>query len=143
MLPLVPISRRAQNIFLIVLPGSSLLSGGGHHARCSTSQVSKHVLSDSRTNSTLDMTDRTKKRQRDQEQTQRDEEKRQRVEQILEWISSERSGKRHAELQLKRKQDIGNWILETPEFVKWKTEDPCSVLLGRGIGVYSLQAAAI
>ena len=57
---------------------------------------------------------------------------------ILEWISRESSGKRHAELQLKRNQGIGNWLLETPEFVKWKTEDPGRVLLGRGIGKYSL-----
>ena len=88
------------------------------------------------TNLTVDMTDRTKKQQRDQEQTQRDEERRQSVEKILKWISSERSGKHHAEIQSKRKQGIGNWLLETPEFVKWKTEDPCSVLLGRGIGLF-------
>ena len=65
------------------------------------------------------------------------------MEGILEWISGERSGKRHAEIQSKRKQRIGDWLLEAPEFVKWKTEDPCSVLLGRGIGLCSLQAAAI
>ena len=64
------------------------------------------------------------------------------MERILEWISSERSGKRHAEIQLKGKQDIGNWLLETPDFVKWKTGNPGSVLLGRGIGLCSLQAAA-
>ena len=40
-------------------------------------------------------------------------------------------------------QDIGNWLLEAPEFVKWKTEDPCSVLLGRGIGLCTSQAVAI
>ena len=62
---------------------------------------------------------------------------------ILEWISSERSGKRHEELQSMRKPGIGNWLLATPKFVKWKTEDPCSVLLGRGIGLCSLQAAAV
>ena len=65
------------------------------------------------------------------------------MERILEWITSERSGKRHADIQSKRKQDIGNWLLETPEFVNWKTEDPCSVLLGRGVGLCSLQAVSI
>ena len=65
------------------------------------------------------------------------------MERILEWISSERPGKRHADLQSKRKQGIGDWLLETPEFVNWKIKDPCSVLLGRGIGLCSLQAAAV
>ena len=59
---------------------------------------------------------------------------------ILKWISSERSGKRHAELQSKRKRGIGDWLLATPEFLKWETEDLYPVLLGRGIGLCSLQA---
>ena len=80
---------------------------------------------------------------KDQEQQQIDQKQRGNVERILKWISSERSGKRHAEIQSKRKPDIGNWLLMAPEFVQWKTGDPCSVLLGRGIGLCSLQVAAI
>ena len=64
------------------------------------------------------------------------------MDQILEWISNERSGKRYEDISSKRMQGIGNWLLETPEFAKWKTEDPCTVLLGRGIGLCSLQVAA-
>ena len=89
-------------------------------------------------------------RQRDQEQRktggkqqQSDQEYQENVTQILEWISSERSGKRHAELQSERKQGIGCWLLEAPEFVSWKAGDSCSVLLGHGIGLCSLEAATI
>ena len=64
------------------------------------------------------------------------------MERILEWISSERFGKRHAELRSKRKQGIGNWLLATTEFAKWKTKDT-PVLLGCGIGLCSLQAAVV
>lgn len=57
------------------------------------------------------------------------------VDSILEWISDARYGQRHAHLQAIRQPGIGNWLLETPKFVKWKTEAPPSVLLGRGIGL--------
>ena len=65
------------------------------------------------------------------------------MEKILEWVSSERCGQRHAHLKSERKPGIGHWLLEAPEFVKWRTGDPCTVLLGRGIGLCSLRAATV
>ena len=82
-------------------------------------------------------------RKTDKEQQQSDQEHRENLEKILEWISSERPSKRHAELQSKRKRHIGYWLLEDPEFVKWRDGDLRSVFLGRGIGLCSLEVAVI
>jgi len=52
---------------------------------------------------------------------------------ILEWLSSDDFNFRHMELQKARVQYSGQWFVESPEFMNWKTSAIVCSAQGYGI----------
>lgn len=53
---------------------------------------------------------------------------------VIEWIYPESFDQKHLEISNKRQKETGTWLLESPEFKGWVTEQQNSRLLwGHGI----------
>lgn len=65
-------------------------------------------------------------------ETSREQQKRK---QILDWISTTKYYQKHQALRASRAQNAGDWILRSPEFVKWRdsAEEKDAVLWCQGI----------
>jgi len=47
--------------------------------------------------------------------------------QILQWLSPLNPQKRHQDVRTKRLAGLGNWVLETSEFIRWRDAENGSV----------------
>ncbi|RPB01624.1 hypothetical protein L873DRAFT_1675556 [Choiromyces venosus 120613-1] len=52
---------------------------------------------------------------------------------ILGWLYKGKFDTRHIDIQARRKEGIGDWLLETPEFRGWRNGDTLPAFFGRGI----------
>lgn len=46
---------------------------------------------------------------------------------ILQWLSTLESEKRHQDLRINRLEGVGNWLLETDEFREWGNKQDASL----------------
>lgn len=63
----------------------------------------------------------------EQERRLEDEATRQTRKKVLDWISTTKYSQKHQTLQHSRVRDAGNWILQTPEYLRWR-DGPDDVL---------------
>jgi hypothetical protein len=58
-------------------------------------------------------------------------------EKIFEWLCPEPYDKRHQDIRRQREKDTGQWLLDTPEYIKWSSgKADQRILWGHGIRMY-------